>query len=102
MIEVVPHQIKTLKMQYVTVEPSRLSTTNVLVRNFNFQIQTQYNNREGGRGLAYLNRIIMNSLQLLIERIKISIASFNLNAILLIIVRIIKVFVSPNPLGQIH
>jgi len=28
-------------MQYVTVEPSRLPTTNVLVQSFNFQIQTQ-------------------------------------------------------------
>jgi len=33
-------------MQYVTIEPSRLPMTNVLVQNFNFQIQTQYNNRE--------------------------------------------------------
>jgi len=32
----------------VTAEPSRLPTTNVLVQSFNFQIQTQYNNREGG------------------------------------------------------
>jgi len=47
MIEVVPHQIKTLKMQYVTVEPSRLPTTNVLIQNFNFQIQTQHNNARG-------------------------------------------------------
>jgi len=38
-IEVVPHQIKTLKMQYVTLEPSRLPTTNIFVQSFNFQIQ---------------------------------------------------------------
>jgi len=41
MIDVVPYQIKTLKMQYVTVEPSRLPTTNILVQSFNFHIQTQ-------------------------------------------------------------
>jgi len=31
-------------MQYVTVEPSRLPTTNIFVQSFNFQIQTQHNN----------------------------------------------------------
>jgi len=55
-----------------------------------------------GRGLANLNRTIMNSLQLLIERIKISIESLNLNAILLITDHIIKVFVPRNPLFQTH
>jgi len=57
---------------------------------------------ESGKGLTDLNHTIMNSLQLLIERIKISIESFNLNAILLITGHIIKVFVSPNPLVQTH
>jgi len=40
LIEVVPHQIITLKMQYVTVEPSRLPTNNVLVQSLNFQMNT--------------------------------------------------------------
>jgi len=39
---------------------------------------------------------------MLIERIKISIDSLNLNAILLITGHVIKVFVSPNPLVQTH
>jgi len=36
-IEVVPHQIKTDKMKYIKVEPSRFLTTNVLVQSFNIQ-----------------------------------------------------------------
>jgi len=80
-------------MQYVTIEPSRLPTTNVFVQRFNFQIQTQHNNIGG---LADLDFTIMNSLQLVIEWIKISIDSYNLNAILLITCHVIKVFVSPN------
>jgi len=92
-IEAVRHQIKTLKMQYVTVEPSRLPTTNVFFQRFNFQIQTQHNNIGGYANLDCTN---MNSLQLVIEWIKISIDSYNLNAILLITGHVIKVFVSPN------
>jgi len=53
-IEAVPYQIKTLKMQYVTVEPSLLPTTNVLVQSFNLQIETQHNNNWGvGRFRLY-------------------------------------------------
>jgi len=51
-------------------------------------------------GLVDLDCTIMNSLQLLIERIKISIDSLNLNAILLFTGTVIKVFVSPNLLVQ--
>jgi len=49
LIEVVRHQIKTNKFQYMNVEPSRLPMTNVLVQSFNFQIQTQQHyNTKGG------------------------------------------------------
>jgi len=40
LIEAVPHQIKTLKMQYVTVEPNRLPTTNIFIQSLNFQMNT--------------------------------------------------------------
>jgi len=101
MIDTVPHQIKTLKMQYVTVEPSRLPQQLMFL--FKASISRFKHNTITERGgLADLNRTIMNSLQLLIEWIKISIESLNLNAILLITGHIIKVFVSPNSLVQTH
>jgi len=40
LIEVVPHQIKTLKNAVYESEPSRLPTTNIFIQSFNFQMNT--------------------------------------------------------------
>ena len=52
--------------------------------------------------MADLDCRIMNNFANVNERIKISIDSLNLNAILLNTGHVIKVFVSPNPLVHTH
>jgi len=56
LIDAVPHQIKSDKLQYVIVEPSCLLTTNIFIQSFNFQIQTQHNNT-GGVGKQIHNKL---------------------------------------------